>query len=272
MPAFPTIPGATLEAISEVLGDTSDGLTGSEIAELLRRTGLADPGPITKRRRIYEALLAAQERDRAGNVVGVFIEAAMAPVRFAGRPEVFEARRRLLNERLSFVGFALADDGKLRIVEAATTAKGRADRLRAELVRRHLRPDVLRACREELLEDENFFHAVLEATKSVAHKLRAICGVDLDGNTLVDRALLTKAGLPVVAFNALTSDTLRSEHAGITNLMRGMFGAFRNPLAHEPKLVFKVSEEDAWDLLSLASLLHRRLDAAARTPPAALGR
>jgi uncharacterized protein (TIGR02391 family) len=268
MPAIPVIPAATLEAISDVLGDTSDGLTGSEIARLLRQTGLDDPGNITKRHRIYHSLQAAQERDRAGNVVGIFIQAAMAPVRFTGRPEVFEARRRLLNERLAFVGLALADDGKLRVVQAASTiseAKQRADKLRAELVRRHLHPDVLRACREELLEDENLFHAVLEATKSVAHKLREKSGLDFDGNTLAERALSTKSGLPVVAFNALTTDTLRSEHIGVTNLMKGMFSAFRNPTAHEPKVVFKVSEEDAWDLLSLCSLLHRRLDAAVRT-------
>jgi hypothetical protein len=40
--------------------------------------------------------------------------------------------------------------------------------------------------------------------------------------------------------------------------MREMFSAFRNPAAHEPKTEFRVTEEDASDLLSLASLLHRR--------------
>jgi hypothetical protein len=96
------------------------------------------------------------------------------PVRRTAR-RTFESRRWLLNERLAFVGLALGEDGKLRIGQAASTiseAKKRADKLRAELVRRHLHPDVLRACREELLEDENLFHAVLEATKSVAQKLR----------------------------------------------------------------------------------------------------
>ncbi len=162
----------------------------------------------------------------------------------------------------------LAEDGKLRIVEAVRTiseAHKRADKLRAELIRRRLHSDVLRACREELLEDENLFHAVLEATKSVAQKLRDKSGLDCDGNTLVDRALGMKQGLPVVSFNSLMTDTLRSEHRGVADLMRGMFSAFRNPTAHEPKVVFKVSAEDAWDLLSLCSLLHRRLDAAART-------
>jgi hypothetical protein len=38
----PVIPAAALEAISDVLGDTSDGLTGSEIARLLHQTGLQE--------------------------------------------------------------------------------------------------------------------------------------------------------------------------------------------------------------------------------------
>lgn len=274
MPAYPVIPAAALETISDVLGDTSDGLTGSQIARLLEQTGLQDPGNITKRDRIYQSLSAAQARDRAGNVVGIFIEAAMAPVRFTGRPEVFESRRHLLNEKLAFIGLALGEDGKLRLGQTASTiteAKKRADKLRAELVRRKLHGDVLRACRQELLEDENLFHAVLEATKSVAQKLREKSGLDCDGNTLVERALGTKNSLPLVAFNSLTTDTLRSEHRGITDLMRGMFSAFRNPTAHEPKAEFRVSDQDAWDLLSLASLLHRRLDLAVRTAPLAGG-
>jgi hypothetical protein len=36
--------------------------------------------------------------------------------------------------------------------------------------------------------------------------------------------------------------------------------AFRNPTAHEPKIYWPINEQDALDLLSLISLLHRRLD------------
>jgi uncharacterized protein (TIGR02391 family) len=89
--------------------------------------------------------------------------------------------------------------------------------------------------------------------------------VGLDGNTLVERALSLKAGLPLVAFVALTTDTLRSEHNGIANLMRGMFSRFRNPTAHEPKGCVQSQRGGCVGLLSLASLLHRRLDAAVRT-------
>ena len=48
--------------------------------------------------------------------------------------------------------------------------------------------------------------------------------------------------------------------------MKGMFGAFRNVTAHAPKVSWPVTEQDALDMLTIASFLHRRLDAAARTP------
>jgi uncharacterized protein (TIGR02391 family) len=120
-------------------------------------------------------------------------------------------------------------------------------------------PDVLRFCRAELVAD-NYFHAVLEATKSVAVKLRAKSGLTEDGAKLVDAALCGSA--PRVAINDLITDSQRSEQSGFANLVKGTFGMFRNPTAHEARVLWAMSKEDAEDLLSLASLIHRRLDAA----------
>jgi uncharacterized protein (TIGR02391 family) len=130
--------------------------------------------------------------------------------------------------------------------------------------------DVLRFCREELLQ-ENYFHAVLEATKSVGDKLREKTGLTGDGADLVQPACsLPKDGTaPLLAFNALRTESERSEHKGIANLLVGFFGTFRNPTAHAPKISWPVNEQDALDLLTMASFLHRRLDGAtlgSRTP------
>jgi len=43
-------------------------------------------------------------------------------------------------------------------------------------------------------------------------------------------------------------------------MLRGIFGAFRNPTAHEPRVTWFLSEQDALDALSAMSLLHRKLD------------
>jgi len=44
--------------------------------------------------------------------------------------------------------------------------------------------------------------------------------------------------------------------------MKGMFSTFRNPTAHAPKVQWATSRKDALDMMTLASMLHRRLDEA----------
>lgn len=58
----------------------------------------------------------------------------------------------------------------------------------------------------------------------------------------------------------------KSEQSGFANLVKGAFGMFRNPTAHEAKVHWTMTEADAEDLLSIASLIHRRLDAASTAP------
>jgi uncharacterized protein (TIGR02391 family) len=41
-----------------------------------------------------------------------------------------------------------------------------------------------------------------------------------------------------------------------------MFSTFRNPAAHTPKVAWATSRRDALDMLTLTSMLHRRLDKA----------
>jgi uncharacterized protein (TIGR02391 family) len=77
---------------------------------------------------------------------------------------------------------------------------------------------------------------------------------------LVDAALCGSA--PLLAINALATESQRSEQSGFANLIKGTFGMFRNPSAHEARILWAMSKDDAEDLLSLASLIHRRLDAA----------
>jgi uncharacterized protein (TIGR02391 family) len=117
-----------------------------------------------------------------------------------------------------------------------TEAEAMASALRKVLVERNVHADVLKFCRAELLVD-NYFHAVFEATKSVAEKLRQKTGrLGSDGAALVDEALgIGKAGCPRLAFNSLTTESERNEHSGLMNLIKGLFGAFRNTTAHAPK-------------------------------------
>ncbi len=114
-------------------------------------------------------------------------------------------------------------------------------------------------CRAELLAD-NYFHAVQEAVKSVADKMRKRTGLTDDGATLVDRVL--GGDPPLLAINPRTTVSERSEQSGFANLVRGTFGMFRNPTAHEARINWSMLKEDAEDLLTIVSLIHRRLDSA----------
>ncbi len=255
-----------LHTICNVLADTAEGLTGSEIGQLLRESNIGDPLPgVTKRDRLFEALNQKQKQDRCANNVIAFIHKAMSPVRYTQKLHVFENRRFELNKVLAFSGLVLGDNGKLREITTAQTlseAQERAGRLYKQLLDRNTHSDILLFCRAELLQD-NYFHAVFEATKSIADKIREKSGLSSDGGKLVDEAFGGK--LPLLAFNTLRTETERSEHAGFMNLLKGLFGTFRNTLAHVPKIKWNINEQDAIDMLTFASFIHRKLDSCVRT-------
>lgn len=266
MPVHPVFSANDLQALCGVLGHTDTGLKGSEIGRLLASCQIGDPAPtLTKRDRLFEALKARQDRDQCANAVLHFVQQAMAPVRYLGETGIFDSRRCDVNEVLVFAGWQVGEDGKLRTAEKARTlteAQERAGQLRKELQRRAVHPDVLQFCRAELLQ-KNYFHAVLEAAKSVADKIRRKTGLQGDGAALVDAAFgKGPSGHPLLAFNSLQTDTERSEHTGLMNLLKGTLGTFRNPTAHAPKISWAVTERDALEALTLLSMLHRRLDGA----------
>jgi conserved hypothetical protein TIGR02391 len=115
----------------------------------------------------------------------------------------------------------------------------------------------LKFCRAELLQ-ENYFHAVLEATKSIAWKIREKTGLNSDGAKLIDEAFSGKS--PLLKINNLRTETDISEQKGFVNLAKGLFGTFRNPTAHTPKIEWNMAEEDALDLFTLASYVLRRIE------------
>lgn len=260
---------ATLEQLCNVLGETNSGLSGSEIGRYLRECGIADPNPgMTKRIRLYEALLARQREDGCANNICAFIQRVMNPVIHVQAPDYFRSKQTELNLVLAFEGLRLNDEGKLERSSQAHTisdAQIAADRLRQKLIERGVYADVLRFCRAELVQG-NYFHAVLEAAKSVAQKIRDMTGLTSDGSDLVDGAFgIGKKSYPTLAFNSLSTDSEKSEHTGLMNLMKGFFGTFRNTTAHAPRITWIITEQDALDMMTLASLLHRRLDAAVKT-------
>lgn len=257
MSRFPSLSESQIDGLARLLGECG---TGTDITRVLADRGLVDSsGESTKWRRIYWVFLDTQRKDRCANRVLDFIQSFLAPARFVGRHEVFEECRAELNAILAFSGLEFGADGQFRRREAARTiseAELRVQTIRGKFQGRRVHPEVLRYCRTELMQD-NYFHAVFEATKGLAQRIRDMTGIQADGAALVDRVFSIER--PLLALNALQTETERSEHRGFAALLKGCFAAVRNPLAHEPKILWQ-GEDDAADYLTLISLLHRKLD------------
>jgi uncharacterized protein (TIGR02391 family) len=262
MSRIPPFPEGQIQALAQVLGECG---TGDEISRVFRDRQLVDEsGLSTKWRRLYHVFLASQRQHGCANHVLSFIESFFTPARFVGRSSEFEERRQELNTILAFAGLEYGKDGKFHPREAARTldeAEARVRTLRSKFQGRLIHAEVLKYCRPELLQD-NYFHAVFEAVKGLAQRIRDMTGVPLDGAPLVDNVFASDH--PLLAINSLRTETEKSEHKGFAMLLKGCFGAVRNPLAHEPKILWE-GEEDAADYLSLISLLHRKLDEAVPT-------
>ena len=253
-----------VESICKILGDTEKGFTGTEINKLLHESGIEDIDfANTKWKRLNSALVNKQKVDACANNLLAFIQNSLNPARHYNNLEWFNETRYEINQVLSFAGLHLGKDGKISTVSKSTTineAKARASKLKENLVSRKVHSNVLKYCKEELVAD-NYFHAVFEATKSVAEKIRRKTGLSTDGAALVDEAFSFKS-VPHLALNTLRTQSEKSEQKGFMNLLKGLFGMFRNPTAHAPKIMWSIKEEDALDILSLVSLVHRRLDKA----------
>ena len=250
-----------LEGVAKALGDTHEGLTGGEIAELLYRCGFTDPGQMTKKHRIFVAL---KEQPDQSSATLEFIRQSLDPVRYTDAPDRHENMRVHVNRALRFAGAEVDETGRIVAVAAVNTlseAALRANHLESSLANRNIHPDVAKFCTEECLS-EDYFHAVFEATKSIFDKIRDLSGLDEDGGELVDAAL--SGSSPIISINPRSSKSERSEQSGFANLIKGTYGMFRNPVAHEARVNWHMSKEDAEDLLSLASLIHRRLDRSRR--------
>ena len=255
-----------LDTICRILADAA---THKELTLLFRDARLREMVPSDghpKWERMLASLSARQRSERSSRAVLAFVARVLDPRRFQGRSAEFAEFRDQINVQLAFLGVHLGEDGKMRRTEPAKTlgeAEHRASEIREELRRRFVHEDVLRFCRAELMQHD-YFHCVLEAAKSVAAKVRAKTGLTGDGAPLIDEAFSLKN--PRLALNSLRTESQRSEQTGFANLLKGIFGVFRNVTAHEARVRWAVDKADALDALTMISYAHRRLDESVVVP------
>jgi uncharacterized protein (TIGR02391 family) len=121
-----------------------------------------------------------------------------------------------------------------------------------------LHPDIL-AVAQKLFRDGHEAAAVFEAAKSVHNRVKNMTSLSGDGAGLMGNAFRDDQPAPVLA--DLTTQTGKDIQAGYRFFM-GSQHAIRNPAAHEQ--FGKMDDDEAFELLGLASHLMCKLDAASR--------
>ena len=254
------LPQPILEGISRAIGDTEKGLSGSQIDYLLQQAFLNNTTPgITKWQRIYNAFVDFQNREQCSNNIFTFIKLVLSPSRYVNEPERFEWLLKNTNQQLSFAGWKIGEDGKQLKIQKATTiqeAQIKAKNLKSEIENRKGHPEIIKYCKAELLSD-NYFHAVFEACKGLFERIRELSGVNKDGIRLIEEVFSTN---PILIINNYLSASEKDELSGFCNLLKGLCGMFRNTEAHEPKVSWTITEQDALEILGVISYCHRRLD------------
>ena len=87
-----------IESISRSLGDTDDGLTGTEIGFLLVQARIEDVDPNnTKWKRLYNALVANQNEKQNRTHILEFIRQVFNPQKYVTVPERLNTLRNNLN-------------------------------------------------------------------------------------------------------------------------------------------------------------------------------
>ncbi len=257
------LPQGVLEMISNILGDTDKGLTGSQIHQFLLQCQIDDISAnetyLSKKKRLYNALVEEQNKNKCSNNILRFIQQVLSPARFLNTPEDFEEKRIAINQQLAFVGYELKPDGQFREITKASTISDvqiKTDNLKQELENRKAHSEIFKYCKAELLVN-NYFHSVLEANKGLFQRIRELSGLHIDGNNLIEQ---TFSSNPILIINDYQSSSERNEHNGFCNLLKGLCSMFRNPTTHEPKIEWEIKEQDALEILGIISYCHRRLD------------
>lgn len=247
-----------VEALSKALGKN---MTGDEILRILSQCKIYDnSGQSTKWRRLEYIFVEQQNNDHSPNAILRFVRESLQPVLFMEEKEKFETFRRDVNQVLLTAGLEILHDGTLQFTSIASTideVKRRTQNLETLLWQWHVHECILKYCKEELLQ-ENYFHSVFEAAKSLSDRVKEMTSLKSDGALLFDEAFKIKQ--PYLAINKLETSSEQNQQNGLHQMLNGITSMVRNVTAHEPKIKWIINESDAVDILCTISFLHKQLD------------
>ncbi len=262
--AEPIIIDGVLESVSKTI---SNIFSGTELTRFFQQTNLdeIEPQNYTKWRRLYAAFNNYQKVYRCSNGVLAFIKFVAQPSTFLTKQNLHQSFLDEINKALSLSGYKFNNDGTLNRVQIAKTLNDTLavyNELRRALEGRNIHPEVIKYCGKEI-RDNNYFHAVFESVKGLCLRIKLLSGLTTDGQKLIGDAF--KQDNPILQINALYTESEFDEHNGFRLLLLSIIQMFRNPLAHEVKIEWIIHKEDALDLFSTLSFIHRKLDKAVNT-------
>jgi uncharacterized protein (TIGR02391 family) len=263
-----------LNMLCDVLGNDVL-LNDSELKTLLAGSEISDISPaINRRRRIYNALLAQQQKDLSADTVTTFLHKFTYHIQHTRTPAVFANFLQDVNCILGFSGYKLSKEGKLEKVakpkrkgDGAPHGSESFQALADTLAQTNGHPEVIELCRNSGVAEGNYFKLLQKTANALSEKIRSKAGLSAVGNELADQAFsIGWHGYPILAFNGLRTESEVGEQHALLHLLRGfllMFVDERTRLAREP---FTLSSGDALALLMLCSTLHTKVDESVRTP------
>lgn len=262
------IDNTVIENVSRILGEETSGAKLTNMFFQLQFYDhdndrySAESKLSTKWRRINHcAIYECNKKDSAQPFFKI-IEYIVRPQNYINEPSKWSELKRSINANLIFYGYELTDAGKIKETTEAhsfSDAQQRLNTLQTNLANLNIHPEILKFCNTELLE-ENYFHAILEASKAILNKIRLLSELDLDGNTLINQAFIVKHPIILIKGNNLMTDEDKSEYNGLKSLLNTIVYLYRNPKAHNPKLYDKTSLNDATTAFSMMSFACKKLD------------
>jgi len=269
-----------LKAICDVLGDTSRGLSKTELTRLLTQCliTLIDDGKSSngftytigsnKRDWLYNCFANEINTHQTFEKIYSFIERALSPVSYTNEAsrDKYNFLLEETNKVLLLFGLSMTKEGRLtEVVEAKTLDEvdRRVNNLRRLLYNRAIHHEVEKYCIKDYLR-KDYYDAVFEASKGLAERVRQITGLSADGSALFQKAFAKND--PYIFFNALKTDSDINEFTGLKELLESIFHLVRNPAAHTPKVNWKMDETKALDILTLISFAHKYLDECHKVP------
>ncbi len=264
------ITSQTIEEICEIIGDS---FTKSELKKFLHHARIPEqddgskkyenvayvPG-LRKSKWLFNCIVIEQRQ--TPNCFVAFLKTVYSPSTALNpdlKPKYGETLQKV-NMQLALVGLEITKSGDIKTVIKATTAdevERRFNSIQRKLSQRGIHHEVTKYCTRELLH-ENYTHAVFEAAKGLAERVRIMTNTDKDGGELFDYVFSTKA--PKLLINELKTQSDRSEMLGLKELMCAIFHLIRNEIAHIPAIDWQVNEHQALDILTMISVAHNYLD------------